>query len=161
MINQTDKTINFKNATSEPLLTEVKKLFCEYQQSIDTDLCFQKFEEELATLPGKYALPKGRLYLLYENEHIVGCVALRELKNESCEMKRLYVKPEFRGKGFGRILAKKIIQDAKEIGYKKMFLDTLDTMQAAVKLYTSLGFKDAPEYCYNPIAGAIFMYLDL
>lgn len=194
IMNKTEKLI-FKEANTKELLEEVRKIFREYQESIDTDLCFQKFEEELAGLPGKYAHPTGRLYLAYVNcsgahstcdmnlesrvglpthhqktgctlnaplsEKLAGCVALRPMENNNCEMKRLYVKPEFRGQGLGRILAEKIIQDAKEIGYEQMFLDTLDTMKSAVKLYKSLGFKDAPEYCYNPIAGAIFMYLDL
>lgn len=159
-MEKTEKLI-FKEVNTKELLEETRKIFREYQESIDTDLCFQKFEQELAELPGKYALPKGRLYLAYMDEKLAGCVALRPMDDDKCEMKRLYVKPEFRGRGFGRILAEKIIQEAKEIGYKQMFLDTLDTMQAAVKLYASLGFKDAPEYCYNPIAGAIFMYLEL
>lgn len=159
-MNKTEKLI-FKEANTKELLDEVRKIFREYQESIDTDLCFQKFEEELGGLPGKYSQPKGRLYLAYAGEKLAGCVALHPMEDNKCEMKRLYVKPEFREQGFGRILAEKIIQDAKEIGYKQMFLDTLDTMQSAVKLYKSLGFKDAPEYCYNPIAGAIFLYLKL
>lgn len=160
IMEKTEKLI-FKEADTKELLDETRKIFREYQESIDTNLCFQKFEEELAGLPGKYSPTKGRLYLTYVGEKLAGCVALRPMENKDCEMKRLYVKPEFRGQGFGRILAEKIIKDAKEIGYKQMYLDTLDTMKSAVKLYKSLGFKDAPEYCYNPIDGAIFMYLDL
>lgn len=159
-MNKTEKII-FIDVNTQELLEKTKEIFKEYQQSIDTDLCFQKFEEELASLPGKYAPPKGRLYLSFVGEKLVGCVALRPINDTECEMKRLYIKPEFRGQGMGRILAEKIISDAKEIGYKQMFLDTLDTMKSALNLYASLGFKDAPEYCYNPIEGAIFMYLDL
>lgn len=153
--------IHFEQVTSLHLLSEAQEIFREYQTSIDTDLCFQKFEEELASLPGKYAPPNGRLYLAFMSETIVGCVALRPLEENQCEMKRLYVRPNFRGQNIGKILAEKIILDAKEIGYKQMFLDSLTTMTAALKLYHSLGFKDAEPYCFNPINGAIFMSLEL
>lgn len=159
-MNETEKLI-FIEVNTEELIDETRKIFREYQESIDTDLCFQKFEEELASLPEKYAPPNGRLYLAFVGEKLVGCVALRPINNTECEMKRLYIKPEFRGQGFGRVLAEKIISDAKEIGYKQMFLDTLDTMTSALGLYKSLGFKDAPAYCFNPINGAIYMFLDL
>lgn len=153
--------IIIREVDSEALLECTKEIFLEYQESIDTDLCFQKFEEELTSLPGKYSYPSGRLYLAFSGEAVVGCVALRPIKDEKCEMKRLYIKPEYRGQGFGRILAEKIISDAKEIGYKQVFLDTLDTMKSAIKLYHSLGFKNTQSYCYNPLGGAIFMSLDL
>lgn len=159
MINSS--TITFKMVDSDELIEQTRKIFREYQESIETDLCFQKFEEELASLPGKYSLPQGRLYLTFIDDEIVGCVALRPMEDKNCEMKRLYVRPEYRGIGLGRILAEKIINDAKEIGYKKMFLDTLDTMTFAVKLYNKLGFQDSHEYCFNPIEGAIFMELIL
>lgn len=164
-MNKIEK-INFKSVESNELLEETRKIFREYQESIDTDLCFQKFEEELVSLPGKYAPPEGRLYLAFvddaiQHEKIIGCVALRPFEDNKCEMKRLYVRPEFRGRGFGKILAEKIIKEAKKIGYKQMFLDTLDTMTSAINLYTSLGFKKASAYCYNPIKGAVYMYLNL
>lgn len=160
-IKVNEKVIDFKLVGSDELIEKTKRIFREYQESIETDLCFQKFEEELASLPGKYSYPQGRLYLAFIDNEIVGCVALRPMNDVNCEMKRLYVCPEYRGLGFGRILAEKIISDAKEIGYKKMFLDTLDTMVSAVNLYKKLGFKDAHEYCFNPIKGAIFLVLDL
>lgn len=153
--------LEFKLVNSKELIEGAKCIFKEYQESIETDLCFQKFEEELASLPGKYSLPQGRLYLAFLNDEAIGCVALRPMEDANCEMKRLYIRPEYRGVGFGRILAEKIIEDAKKIGYKKMFLDTLDTMTSAVNLYKKLGFQDAHEYCFNPINGAIFMVLEL
>lgn len=153
--------LEFKLVNSKELIEETKCIFKEYQESIETDLCFQKFEEELASLPGKYALPNGRLYLVYVDGKLAGSVALRPMEDNNCEMKRLYVRPKYRGMRLGRILAEKIIDEARKIGYKKMFLDTLDTMVSAVILYKKLGFKDAPEYCFNPINGAIFMFKEL
>lgn len=109
--------VDFKQTTSESsenLLNQTKEIFLEYQTSIDTDLCFQNFEEELSSLPGKYSPPNGRLYLAFIDTKLVGCVALRSFKENQCEMKRLYVRPEFRGQNIGRILAEKIIKDAQE-----------------------------------------------
>lgn len=151
----------FKQVESDELLEKTREIFREYQNSINTDLCFQKFEEELASLPGKYASPKGRLYLVFSDEKLIGSVALRPLEEDKCEMKRLYIKPEFRRQGLGRIMAEKIINDAKEIGYKQMFLDTLNSMTSAIKLYNSLGFENSHPYCFNPENDAVFMSLDL
>lgn len=161
MQNNISEKLEFVQVNSEPLLSLVKEIFREYQFSIDTDLCFQNFEQELSSLPGKYGIPYGRLYLAFIDNAILGCVALRPIDKEKCEMKRLYVRPDFRGKGLGRVLAEKIITEAIEIGYKQMFLDTLDSMKSAIMLYKSLGFKDSHSYCFNPLDGAIFMSLDL
>lgn len=156
--------VDFKQITSdssENLLSQTKEIFLEYQTSINTDLCFQNFEEELSSLPGKYSPPSGRLYLAFFDKKLVGCVAMRPFKENQCEMKRLYVRPAFRGQNIGRILAEKIIKDAQKMGYKQMLLDTLTTMTPAIKLYSSLGFKDYKPYCFNPICGAVYMCLDL
>jgi putative acetyltransferase len=147
--------------TSEPLVSQAREIFREYQVSLGIDLCFQDFEQELADLPGKYAPPQGRLYLAFIDEKLAGCIALRPFQEGLCEMKRLYVRPEFRGQYLGLLLAKEIIGEAREIGYHQMVLDTLDTMTAAQKLYYSLGFKEIEPYRFNPIDGAIYMSLDL
>ena len=132
-------------------LKNVKKLFQEYSLSLGVDLTFQSYDEELQNLPGKYALPQGRLYLLYVDGHAVGVGALRYLKEDACEFKRLYVKPVYRGHHFGEIIMKQLIQDAKEIGYKEGYLDTLSTLTSAVHLYEKLKFKKIDAYYENPL----------
>jgi putative acetyltransferase len=138
---------------------EVRHLFQEYTASLGFDLDFQEYEKELADLPGAYALPHGRLYLARFDGNSAGCVALRRLEGAICEMKRMYVKPAFRGKGIGRVMAEKVISDARYMGYTRMRLDTIDTMKAAIALYDSLGFKPIPPYRHNPIKGASYMEL--
>jgi ribosomal protein S18 acetylase RimI-like enzyme len=140
---------------------EVRRLLREYEASLGVSLCFQGFERELAELPGEYAPPGGRLLLALDTGQAVGCVALRGLDDETCEMKRLYLRPGFRGRGAGRWLALAIVDEARKIGYKKMRLDTLPSMREATALYESLGFKPIEPYCHNPIPGAIFMELKL
>jgi ribosomal protein S18 acetylase RimI-like enzyme len=144
-----------------PDIDLARELFREYHRSLGVDLCFQDFEHELASLPGEYAPPSGRLLLSYEEETLAGCVALRKIDDSTCEMKRLYVRPGFRGKQLGKRLADAVIEEARGIGYKKMKLDTLPTMTAAIALYRSLGFKSTLPYRHNPIPGALFMELDL
>lgn len=146
---------------SENLLDEVRNIFREYQSDIDTNLCFQDFENELKTLPGKYSEPDGRLYLAFLDGKIVGCIALRPINNNECEMKRLYVRPQFRKMGIGKILVEKIIAEARKIGYQKMVLDTLEKMDSAIRLYKIFGFEDHKPYCFNPENDAVFMKLDL
>jgi len=142
-------------------IEEVRRLLREYEASLGVSLCFQGFERELAALPGEYAPPAGRLLLALEAGHALGCVALRKLDDETCEMKRLYLRPEFRGKGAGRSLALAIIDEARKIGCNKMRLDTLPSMREAIALYESLGFKRIEPYYRNPVPGAVFMELKL
>jgi len=140
----------------------VRGLFTVYQAAIGLTLCFQGFSEELATLPGAYAPPRGRLLLATEGDEAVGCVALRPLPDGACEMKRLYVKPERRGSGTARALVLRLIAEARAEGYGRLRLDTLpDRMTAAVALYRSLGFVEIPPYNEHPVEGTIFMELAL
>ncbi|HSS45183.1 MAG TPA: GNAT family N-acetyltransferase [Thermoanaerobaculia bacterium] len=139
----------------------VRTLFREYQQTLGIDLCFQNFEQELARLPGDYAPPSGRLLLASSDHEIAGCVALRKIEEDVCEMKRLYVRNAFRGQGVGRKLAEAILGEARRIGYRKMRLDTMPSMRAAIPLYRSLGFSEIAPYRVNPVEGALFMEKDL
>lgn len=142
-------------------LRHVQELMREYQAMIGIDLCFQEFEQEVLSLPGKYAPPLGRLYLAVFNEIPAGCIALRPLNNVQCEMKRLYVCPAFRGLGLARKLTGQIIADAGKIGFRQMVLDSLSMMTAAQTLYRSLGFREIEPYCFNPLEGVCYMGLDL
>lgn len=143
-------------------IDEVRLLFREYETSLDLDLCFQGFEEELKNLPGKYAEPDGRLYLATIDDEAAGCIALRDLGGSICEMKRLYLRENARGKGLGNSLIEKLIAEARVICYRKMRLDTSPPkMVKAVKLYESHGFHQIPPYYDNPHDGVLFMELSL
>ncbi len=143
-------------------IAAIRELFLEYAQSLGFSLCFQSFDQELAELPGDYAAPEGRLLLATCEGQSAGCVALHKLDHEICEMKRLYVRPEFRGKGLGKILAQRIIGEAHQIGYKQLRLDTVEPlMRTAVKLYRTLGFREIAPYRPNPIEGALYMEISL
>jgi ribosomal protein S18 acetylase RimI-like enzyme len=142
-------------------LQDVRKLFEEYATSLGISLDFQDFEEELVTLPGSYSPPGGRLLVALWQGQVAGCVALRNLGEGICEMKRLYTRPTFRGFKIGRALAEAVIEQAREIGYTHMRLDTLPPMQMARSLYRSLGFQEIEPYRYNPIEGTAFMELNL
>jgi ribosomal protein S18 acetylase RimI-like enzyme len=148
-------------------VSRARELFEEYAAWLGLNLCFQNFDEELAELPGEYVPPSGRLFLAVEEDQIAGCVALRKIDGDEIgssvgEIKRLYVRPAFRGLGLGRTLTEKVIEAAREIGYDRMRLDTLPgKMDRAIDLYRSLGFKNIRAYYYNPVAGAAFMELEL
>jgi len=140
---------------------EAKKLFEAYARSLDFDLEFQGFDQELARFPGDYAPPRGAVLLATLDDEVVGCVALRPLEGDTCEMKRLYVTPEGRGHGVGRRLVAEIVDEARRIGYAAMRLDTVPSMQAARRLYAAFGFEPIEAYRYNPIPGTSFMELKL
>jgi putative acetyltransferase len=142
-------------------LIAVRSLFREYADSLDFELDFQDFREEMETLPGKYAPPLGSILVARENGETVGCVAVRPLGEDICEMKRLYVKPAHRSKRLGRQLALAIIEEAKSLGYKAMRLDTVVAMKEASALYRTLGFQTIDAYCYNPLPDAMYFELKL
>jgi putative acetyltransferase len=165
-------------AESPAQIALARELFLEYAQSLGFSLCFQNFDKELADLPGDYAPPEGRLLLAQYENQLAGCVALHKLSfgpgsefcptsefcdaSEFCEMKRLYLRPQFRGKGLGGALAHRIIAEARRIGYRKMCLDTVEpVMKDAVAMYRKLGFKEIEPYCANPVAGAMYMEIQL
>jgi ribosomal protein S18 acetylase RimI-like enzyme len=146
-----------RRATSLDDIATARALFEEYQQSLGFSLCFQNFDAELAGLPGAYAPPEGRLLLAFADGAPAGCIAIRKIGEETCEMKRLWVKPAFRGTGLGRRLAEETLLEARKIGYRRIRLDTLPSMNAAQALYLSLGFADIPPYNDHPVEGTRFM----
>jgi putative acetyltransferase len=150
-----------RDATSADL-PGVRELFLEYADSLGFSLCFQSFEKELAELPGRYAPPSGALLVVEADATPAGCVALRQLTAEICEMKRLYVRPTLRGSGTGRRLVTEIINRAKSLGYETMRLDTIPgRMDNAISLYRRYGFREIAAYYDNPIAGALYFELNL
>jgi ribosomal protein S18 acetylase RimI-like enzyme len=163
METKTERDFELIQTSSAAEIAAARALFTEYGASLGFSLCFQSFEQELASLPGKYAPPAGRLLLARSaNGNFLGCVALRPLDNRTCEMKRLFTRPEARGAGVGKALVDAIIAAAREIGYARMRLDTVPSvMGSAVKMYRGLGFREIPPYTENPVAGAIFMELEL
>jgi ribosomal protein S18 acetylase RimI-like enzyme len=156
------KPLTFTQADSPAQIAQARELFLEYAQSLGFSLCFQNFDQELANLPGDYAPPEGRLLLAHHEADLAGCVALHKLEPGISEMKRLYLRPQFRGQGFGRFLAERILNEAFKIGYRKIRLDTVEpVMKDAVAMYRKLGFKEVAPYRPNPIAGALYMELEL
>jgi ribosomal protein S18 acetylase RimI-like enzyme len=153
--------IEFEQVTGPNRLEELKQLFLDYNHSLNIDLAFQDFETELKTLPGKYAPPDGVLILALLNGQGAGCIALRKISENIGEMKRLYVRDEFRGLGIGRKLISIVIEEAKRLNYRYVRLDTLETLRNALSLYKAFGFYDIAPYVYNPIEGARFMELEL
>lgn len=153
-----------QNAESAEFIPIVRELFLEYSESVGAGFCFQGFSEELAQLPGEYARPWGRLFLAFDDKddsQVAGCGAVRRIDADTCEMKRFYVRPAFRGKGLGRELVHALIGAAREIGYARMRLDTLPLMTTAIALYRALGFREIPPYWANPVPGAVFFERDL
>jgi len=149
-------------AQSQKDVAQARELFLEYAKSLGFSLCFQNFDQELANLPGDYSPPDGRLLLARLGDEIAGCVAMHKLEDDICEMKRLYVRPRFRGKGLGRVLANAVIAEARKIGYKFMRLDTVEpVMKDAVVLYRRLGFYEIAPYRVNPMPGTLYMEVKL
>src|SRR6202161_4637422 len=137
------KTLTLAQPETAPQLAQARELFLEYAQPLGFSLCFQNFDQELAELPGDYAPPAGRLLLAECDAQLAGCVALHKLDSAICEMKRLYLRPQFRGKGFGRLLAERIIAEARQIGFQRMRLDTVEpVMKDAVAMYRKVGFRE-------------------
>jgi putative acetyltransferase len=148
-------------ATSSVHIAETQKLFREYADFLNVDLCFQDFENELAQLPGAYSPPDGVLLLAVDKATTLGCVALKRIGESICEMKRLYVRPQGRRRGVGRALAIEVIAEAVRLGHSTMRLDTFDWLVEAMRLYESLGFKRIPAYYENPLPRVVYWELDL
>lgn len=149
------------NSRTEYLET-LRDLFMEYVNSLGFELDFQDYKAEFASLPGKYGAPEGALLLGLWNGHPAGCIAMRPFERHICEMKRMYVKPDFRGIGIARSLVEELIRLARDAGYIYMRLDTIEEfMLPAISLYRSFGFHEIPPYCFNPMKGSRFMELDL
>ena len=143
-------------------IAQARELFLEYADSLGFSLCFQSFDQELAGLPGDYGPPDGRLLIAELGGQLAGCVALRRLDQDICEMKRLYLRRQFRGKGLGRALVEAVLGEARSIGYRRMRLDTVEPiMRDAVSMYRQFGFHEIAPYCPNPIEGALYMELEL
>ncbi len=153
-------TVKIVHATAPEQIAAARELFLEYAESLGFSLCFQNFDRELAELPGDYAPPRGRLLLLETDGGTAGCVAMRDLGDGICEMKRLYIRPAFRGRGFGRRLANEIIGQARDVGYQRMRLDTVaGKMDEAIAMYRALGFYEIAPYRNLPVEGAKYMEL--
>lgn len=153
--------IEIRDANIPHDISIVRQLFEEYAAAQQVDLCFQGFADELATLPGKYSGPRGGIWLAQGDQQLAGCVALRPLDDRRAEMKRLFVRPDFRGLGLGRAMTLRVMEEARHRGYQWLCLDTLPSMADAIKLYRGLGFVEIPPYYDNPVQGALFLARDL
>ncbi|MFW5927938.1 MAG: GNAT family N-acetyltransferase [Thermoplasmatota archaeon] len=153
--------IELVESYDEQDISEIRDIFIEYRKDLGLDLSFQEFQDELEELPGEYSPPEGSILMAKDEDETVGCVALRKINEDTCEMKRLYVKPDYRGEGLGKKLALSIIEKAREKGYGKMKLDTLTTLKKANELYRSIGFEECEPYRYNPLDDALYMELEL
>lgn len=156
------KGFTILQAITSSQIAQARDLFLEYAQSLGFSLCFQNFDQELAGLPGDYAPPGGRLLLAESQDELVGCVALHKFDGDVCEMKRLYLRPKFRGRGLGRILAEAIIGEARQMRYRRLRLDTVGpVMKDAVAMYRRMGFLEIAPYRANPMAGTLYFELTL
>ena len=154
--------VSILQARTPEQVAAARDLFNEYASSLGFSLCFQSFDKELAQLPGIYAPPSGRLLLAEQLGQYAGCIALHALEQDICEMKRLYVRPQFRGVNLGRKLVETVVTEARSIGYARMRLDTVPSvMGKAVELYRQLGFRGIEPYVFNPVEGAIYLELEL
>ena len=153
--------LDIRHAKGAEDIAEVRRLFEEYAAQLKVDLCFQNFAQELDSLPGAYAPPSGTLFLAWAVDTAAGCIAVRMVDEETCEMKRLFLRDAYRGLGLGERLVKQAIDWACAASYKRMVLDTLPSMGAAQKLYERLGFTEIPAYRFNPVEGARFLALPL
>lgn len=161
IVKDGNDALAFKHIDGTDRLEDIRQLFLEYSESLNIDLAFQDFETELNTLPGKYGPPDGALIIALMNDKPAGCIALRRLSDQTCEMKRLYVRKAYQGLGIGNQLIRMLIDDAVGRNYRYMRLDTLPTMKKAQDLYKSFGFYDIEPYVYNPVQGTRFMELEL
>lgn len=168
MDSSTGELMNMKIISAYDLTQEIRELFTEYTELlIEGDAAFkgylekQNYNDELNDLEIKYGLPYGRLYVAYCDETLAGCIGLKKINEQHCEMKRLYVRPQFRGKHLGNLLVERIIKDAKEIGYSSMFLDTLPFLQNAIHMYKKFGFYEIESYNNSPMDNLVYLKLDL
>jgi len=160
--HNTIELFTISQAETPVQIAQVRELFLEYANSLGFSLCFQNFEQEVAALPGDYAPPGGRLLVANYERQLAGCAALHSIDGDICEMKRLYLRPAFRGKGLGRALTERILQDARAIGYRRLRLDTVGpVMQDAVAMYHRMGFQEIAPYRANHMPGTLYMELDL
>lgn len=143
------------------LFSEYTNMLIENDESFKKYLDIQNYDKEIEHLETKYGILDGRLYLIYCDDELAGCIGLRKIDDQTCEMKRLYIRPEFRGKKLGNVLVEKIIADAREIGYSYMLLDTLPFLQSAIHIYKKFGFYEIESYNDSPMAASIYMKLDL
>lgn len=161
-VDGVDCRVKIRQAQAQADIEAARELFQEYASNLEISLCFQNFDQELANLPGAYKPPDGRLLLAVVNEVSAGCVALRKIATDTAEMKRLFVRPSFRGKRLGVELTNRLIDEARGMGYRRILLDTLPAkMERAISMYSRLGFKEIEPYYHNPVEGATFMELDL
>jgi len=159
---QTPELLAISQVQTPEQIEQARELFLEYANSLGFSLCFQNFDKELAGLPGDYAPPGGRLLLAEYDHQLAGCVAFHRFDDTACEMKRLYIRPSFRGLGLGRTLAERILAEAAGIGFERVRLDTVaGVMDDAIALYRRLGFREIEPYRQNPIAGALYMEKEL
>jgi putative acetyltransferase len=151
-----------RQAETAAEIAHARELFLEYEKALGVSLCFQGFDKELSGLPGKYAPPSGRLLLGMYAGALAGCVALHALEPEIGEMKRLYLRAAFRGKGLGQAMVDAVVGEARAIGYRRLRLDTIEPlMKSAVAMYRRMGFREIAPYCANPCEGALYMELEL